>query len=808
MNAHLQRADAAVARLLAVQGPRTVDNTVATYDEALSDLIDTQAQSQVLYGVGATKELRDKAQALTQKASAAATALNLNPAVYKALSAVPQPADPGVRHYLERTLLEYRLAGVDRDEATRAKIKALQDQITERGLAFERTVHDDVRSILVDAVAAGGPAAGLPRHAQARRQRQGEDHHRSAGCLPGAEVRRQRGPAPPACGSSTTRSATRPTPSCCAACSRARQELAHLLGYATWADFAMADQMIGSPAKLAQFLKQVDDAAREPAAREDAALLAFVQQRDPALKKINAADVRYWQEQYRRAKFNFDSQSVRPYFPYAAVERGVLDTAAPAVPRADQAGDGAEDLAPLGHHLRGVRRRHQARHHLPRHAPARGQGQVVLHLAAQPRRARAAAPEGALVCNFPGGTPGDPGLMQYGDVVVFLHEFGHLMHHVIGGQNRFAGEGAFNIEGDFIEAPSQMLEEFFHDYGVLSTFAHQYQSGAVLPQELYARMTRADTYARASDQLRQLMYTAASLDYHTMTPATLNFDAVWQHDFERYNTSAYVSGDHFWASFTHLNGYSSNYYTYVLDKVIALDFFAQFDPKNLIGGPTGMRYRNSVLAPGRLTAGGDPGARLPRARDEPGGLQALDARGVPAGGYGFFIRSLRRSRSFENGEFFCTSTRRWRTPLSLSVSPLPLSIDSWLAPRISSVSSRDCGPRLSRAPTLPAPRCGGRCLAAGAGAGAAACGCTRARPTATFGIGRPGILRAPPAAAGFAAGCGAAAVRVASFASSSRAGSSSISLNSSTGPAGTEAGAADRGRLAVLVGGTRLLLRS
>jgi thimet oligopeptidase len=91
-----------------------------------------------------------------------------------------------------------------------------------------------------------------------------------------------------------------------------------------------------------------------------------------------------------------------------------------------------------------------------------------------------------------------------------------------------------------------------------------------------------------------------------MTPATLNFDAVWQHDFERYNTSAYVSGDHFWASFTHLNGYSSNYYTYVLDKVIALDFFAQFDPKNLIGGPTGMRYRTRVLAPG----GSRPAATL------------------------------------------------------------------------------------------------------------------------------------------------------------------------------------------------------
>jgi len=103
------------------------------------------------------------------------------------------------------------------------------------------------------------------------------------------------------------------------------------------------------------------------------------------------------------------------------------------------------------------------------------------------------------VCNFPGGTPGDPGLMQYGDVVVFLHEFGHLMHHVVGSQNAFVGEGGFLVEGDFIEAPSQMLEEFFHDYGVLSSFARHYQSGEVLPRDLFTRMTRADAYgARAA----------------------------------------------------------------------------------------------------------------------------------------------------------------------------------------------------------------------------------------------------------------------------------------------------------------------
>ena len=122
---HLRRADADIARLMAVKGARTVGNSLRPYDDAANEIILAVAQSSVMYGVGATKELRDKAQALTQTANAAYTALNLNKPVYRALAAVPSPADAATRHYLEHTLLEYRLAGVDKDDATRARIKAL-----------------------------------------------------------------------------------------------------------------------------------------------------------------------------------------------------------------------------------------------------------------------------------------------------------------------------------------------------------------------------------------------------------------------------------------------------------------------------------------------------------------------------------------------------------------------------------------------------------------------------------------------------------------------------------------------------------
>ena len=189
----------------------------------------------------------------------------------------------------------------------------------------------------------------------------------------------------------------------------AREQLAHLLGYATWADYAMADQMMGSPAKLAAFVAKVDEASREPGAREDAALLAFAREREPALQKISAQDARYWQEQYRRAKFNFDSQSVRPYFPYAAVEKGVLDTASklfhvqirpvaglrtwhPSV-TTYEVFDGTTKLGTI---------------YLDMH-PREGKDKWF---STQPLTAGARGrelPDGALVCNFPGGTPGDPG---------------------------------------------------------------------------------------------------------------------------------------------------------------------------------------------------------------------------------------------------------------------------------------------------------------------------------------------------------------------------------------------------------------
>jgi thimet oligopeptidase len=206
-------------------------------------------------------------------------------------------------------------------------------------------------------------------------------------------------------------------------------------------------------------------------------------------------------------------------------------------------------------------------------------------------------PEGALICNFPGGTPGDPGLLRYDDVVTFFHEFGHLMHQILGGNQRWSGISGTNVETDFVEAPSQMLEEFFHDPRILQSFARHYQTGAPLPAALIEKMNRASAFGRGRWVQQQLVYSNLSLDLHDRAPKGLDLDALQRAEFGRFSPYTYLD-NHFYASFTHLTGYSSNYYTYLLDKVIALDFFKQFDRSNLLEGPTAMRYRKEVLAAG------------------------------------------------------------------------------------------------------------------------------------------------------------------------------------------------------------------
>jgi len=609
-DAHMTAAQAQIDAMLAVKGVRTTENTLRLFDEAQRELDLAGSGASLLTNASPNKSLRDVGDEVVQKVSAQATALSLNPDVYHALQAVDaKTADAATRYYLEHALLEYRLSGIDKDEATRERVRKLSDQLTTEVLHFQRNIAESQGKVVVKDKAEldGLPADYIARHPAAADgtitlTTDEPDYRPVMTYAKSGDLRRQmylayNGRAYPA------------NTELLAQILKTRAEMARELGFANWAELATADKLIKTPANVRSLLAELDKAAKPVATKEYAEILEFAQGREPGLKVIPTYSASYWMEQYQRTAYGFDSQAVRAYFPFPEVQKGVLDTAARLfhVQFVEVKGlelwDPSVTVFDVMDGLQGKGKK-LGRIYLDMH-PREGKnkwfnaGTMVTGVADRQ------LPEARLNGNFAGGADGDPGLMQYSDVVTFFHEFGHMMHAVLGSHQEWAGTSSFNIEWDFVEAPSQMLEEFFHDKKLVDGFAKHYKTGEVLPDDLFNKMLRADAFGRGIGYERQIALANYSLELHDRTPDKVDIEGMWKQATIQGGPWEWVEGNHGFTTFTHLTGYSSNYYTYSLSKVIALDFFNQFDKNNLLDGPAAMRYRKMVLEPGGSKSAND-----------------------------------------------------------------------------------------------------------------------------------------------------------------------------------------------------------
>jgi Zn-dependent oligopeptidase len=606
--------EAALAALLAVEGPRTPENSLRLYDEAIEQLTLAGAQAGVLNSVAADKAVRDQAQDEAQRVSMAGSALSLNRAVYDALSAIDlEGSSDATKHFVQRTLLGYRLSGVDKDQATRDHLQSLHEKASRLSLDFSRNIQEGGKTIQ----ATEAELDGLPPDYLARHPSNDEGRVTITTDQPDMQPVMTFAANPALRERMFLAYNTRAYPAnqqILLDLLATRQQIATVLGFRSWADLATADQMMTSAANVRTFLAKLDEASLDGARREHELILNFVRTREPELKAIDITSRAYWYEQFRRSAFDFDSQSVRPYFPYAQVEAGVLETAArlfkiefrPSTAAAWHPEVSVFDVFDAGQRV--------GRFYLDMH-PREGKDKWFSAAPIVTGVRGRALPEAALICNFPKGDDKDPGLLQYNDVVTYFHEFGHLMHAILGGQTEWAGLSGFATEGDFIEVPSQMLEEFFRDEKLLQAFAKHYETGEILPSETIKKMKLAGAFGRADWVRSQLYYTTLSLDLHDQDPANIDLDATTKKLYQSLQPWTWVEGNRMYSSFGHLTGYSSNYYTYAFDKVIALDFFAQFDPTDLLGCDAGSRYRKSVLEQG----GSKPGREMVRdflGRDE------------------------------------------------------------------------------------------------------------------------------------------------------------------------------------------------
>lgn len=539
--------------------------------------------------------VRDRADELSQEVQKYVTELGLDRdlfAVFDALSATSDVAglDDDARRVLDHTLRDFRRAGVDRDDATRERLRELSERGVKLSQDFGRNIRDDVRSVRL----APERLAGLPDDYRAAHPADDDGLVTLTTDYPDlvpfmtfgsdGEARRELSLA-------ANNVAWPVNDQVLQDIFAVRRETADLLGYDSWPDYDTEVKMIGTGAAVAAFIDRISDAANERAGEELAVLLERKRRDDPSADAVATYDSRYYSELVRREQYDVDGQVVRTYFGFEQVRQGLLDVTGRLfglewTPVAQaEAGTWHEDVATYDVGLGG---RRIGRIHLDLH-PREGKFKHAAQFDVVRGIAGVQLPEGGLVCNF------SRGLMEHDEVVTLFHEFGHLVHHVLGGQGEWLRFSGVATEWDFVEAPSQMLEEWAWDADVLATFARD-ADGETIPADLVAAMRRADHFGKGMYAAQQMSYAARSYWFHARQHDDLT--AYGDELQRRYSVFPPLEGAHMHCAFGHLDGYSSGYYTYMWSLVIAKDLFSAFDRDDLFAPEVATRYRDRVLAQG------------------------------------------------------------------------------------------------------------------------------------------------------------------------------------------------------------------
>lgn len=376
-----------------------------------------------------------------------------------------------------------------------------------------------------------------------------------------------------------------------------RDRLGHLMGYPTWAAYVLADKMAGTPARVEGFLSQID-AAILPKARQE-------RDEDAALKgsPLEQWDQTYYENQLRKTKYAVDQNEIKQYFPVQKVVDSVLGiyqellgvkftrVNVPVWQSQVQAYNVADAASnkPLG------------RFYLDLY-PRPGKYDHFANFPVIPRRVlpdgTVRLAESAIVGNWPQPAPGKSALLTHGDVETFFHEFGHNMAAVLANEPYETLTNGFRQ--DFVEAPSQMLENWAWDPGILKRVSANVTTGQPLPDELVTKMIAARYVHYALLTTQQILYGTVDMKYHTSKPP-VDTTAMWKATVAATTPNGFVDGTHPQSEFGHLmGGYDAGYYGYLWSKVYAQDMFSRFKAQGLTSPVAGMAYRNDILAPARL----------------------------------------------------------------------------------------------------------------------------------------------------------------------------------------------------------------
>ena len=573
-------------------------------DRFFIDLENNYSVAQLYANTHPDAAMRESASDCQQTMQSLFTDIGLSKPIYQNLSQLTV-RDTDTRRYHRKLLDDLTRSGVDNDDELREQVRQLNVNIAELGQQFSKNIREDVRQITL---ANKADLKGLPKDYidGLAKTESGEwiittDYPSIFPYLRYAHADTKR----LAIYKQFLDRGYPANKTVLEAIISKRDQLAELLGYPSYAAYVTEEAMIATPDNAGNFINRIAEMAKPRAERDYAQLLAQLQKDQPDATAVGNWQKAFLEEQVKKQSYQYDAKQVREYFAYDQVKQGIFDLVGELFDVAIIDWEGAVwHPSVSAHELRSNNGETLGYFYLDMH-PREGKYKHAAHFGIKTGVQGKQMPVSALICNFPGedqrrdssGERINRGLMEHNQVETFLHEFGHLMHSLLGGHQRWSGLSGIATERDFVEAPSQLLEEWVWDYATLKTFAVNAQ-GETISEALVDKMRAARNFGKGTHIRNQMFYAALSLDYYSTPPEQLDLDETLIRLQRRYSPFDYIDDTHFYANFGHLYGYSARYYTYMWSLVIAADMFAEFEREGLLDKATAQRYRNTVLAPG------------------------------------------------------------------------------------------------------------------------------------------------------------------------------------------------------------------
>ena len=614
----LAEAHAAIDAIAASSGPFSYESTLGALERAAENLDVVMSLVEHLEGVATTPALRAAYNAVLPDVSAFGSSIPLNPGLWHALSEFEktreaQELDPIRRRFLDNTLADFRRSGAQLDYQNKQRLKAIDSELSLVTTRFSQNVLDasNEYEVLIEDEAA---LTGLPESAKAEARDSAKQKDK-----PGYRFTLQAPSliavltyaADPALREKMWRAQStlategaydnRPL---VAKILELRKEKAKLLGFRDFADFQLDDRMAKRGADAQRFVNELRERTQAAFERESHELLAFRRELEgPGAPSLEPWDVTYYSEKLRKARFSLDEEELREYFTAELALKGAFTVAERLYGVRMEQLEGVPVWDPA---VRAYRIVDESNDELgtfyvdpyPRENKRSGAWMHGLIGTAPPQ------PNLAVFClNASPPSGGKPSLLRHADVETLFHEFGHLLHHCLS-RVPVRSLGGTRVAQDFVELPSQIMENWCSEREALDLFARHYQSNAPLPELLLERLTAASTFRAASMQMRQLGFAAVDLALHIDYQPEKDGDVLRyaREIFAKHAAAPLPENYAMLASFSHLFGhpvgYAAGYYSYKWAEVLDADAFGRFKSEGLLSRKVGQEFKERLLSQG------------------------------------------------------------------------------------------------------------------------------------------------------------------------------------------------------------------